>query len=36
LAAIDFLEGGGDTVIITSPEYLKEAYLEKHGTIITK
>ena len=36
LAAIDFLEGGGDTVIITSPEYLKEAYLEKHGTIIIK
>jgi carbamate kinase len=35
-AAINFLEGGGESVIITSPEHLKEAYLEEYGTVITK
>lgn len=36
LAAINFLEGGGESVMITSPTYLKEAYLGRFGTIITK
>jgi len=35
-AAIDFLKNGGEEVIITAPEYLKDAIEHKTGTIITK
>ncbi len=35
-AAINFLESGGNEVIITAPEDLKEAIEHKKGTIITK
>ncbi|PLX68778.1 MAG: carbamate kinase [Denitrovibrio sp.] len=35
-AAIDFIEAGGEEVIITAPEDLKDAIEHKTGTIITK
>ncbi len=35
-AAIDFIEKGGEEVIITAPEYLKDAVNHKTGTIVTK
>lgn len=35
-AAIDFIENGGEEVIITAPEYLKEAIEHKTGTRVTK
>ncbi len=35
-AAIDFIENGGKEVIITAPEYLKDALNHKVGTVITK
>lgn len=35
-AAIDFIEKGGEEVIITAPEFLKEAVDHKTGTIVTK
>jgi carbamate kinase len=35
-AAIEFIENGGEEVIITSPEYLKDALNYKIGTIIKK
>nr|MEE4267434.1 carbamate kinase [Candidatus Krumholzibacteria bacterium] len=35
-AAIDFLEKGGEEVIITAPEFLKEAIEHKTGTRVTK
>ncbi len=35
-AAIDFLEKGGEEVIITAPEFLKEAVEHKTGTRVTK
>ena len=31
-SAIDFIDGGGERVIITSPEYLKSAFLGNNGT----
>jgi carbamate kinase len=33
-AAIEFIEGGGKEVIITSPEMLKEALSGAAGTVI--
>lgn len=35
-AAIEFIEGGGEEVIITSPEFLKDALEGNAGTRITK
>ena len=35
-AAIDFIEKGGEEVIITAPEFLKDAIDHKTGTIVTK
>jgi carbamate kinase len=35
-AAIDFLEKGGEEVIITAPEFLKEAIEHRTGTRVTK
>lgn len=36
LAAIEFIENGGEEVIITSPEYLKDALNYNVGTVIRK
>jgi carbamate kinase len=35
-AAIEFLEGGGEEVIITRPELLSEAVRGKRCTIVTR
>jgi len=35
-AAIDFIEKGGEEVIITAPEFLKDAVRHKTGTRVTK
>ncbi len=35
-AAIDFIEKGGEEVIITAPEFLKDAIEHKTGTRVTK